>query len=103
MNYNQVAVVSGAGLHVKINTDTAVGHFEDTIYYTPAAWQAMTSGDQIDVARQARIDNYVAFIEYQIANPPPPPTLEELQARRVELVAQLAALDLQIEQAQIEE
>ncbi len=92
--------VPGARIQVLINANTSEGQFNDSLYYTPAQWATIKQAD-INVAKAARVANWVAFVQQAKSKPPVEPTLEELVALKVEIEKQLVDVIARIAKAQL--
>jgi hypothetical protein len=80
---------------VLISEQTQYGRFDDALRYTEPEFTAKTDAE-VDAEAQARVTNWVASVQSAIANPPPAPTLTELETQLAALEAQVAAVEAQI-------
>jgi hypothetical protein len=98
MDIKDAIALPGARLQILIQEDTPMGQFNDALYFVPSEMAALTEAD-ILAAKKARSDNWQAFVLEQSSKPPVKPTKEELEARKVELVAEVARVDAQLAEA----
>ncbi len=90
-----ISKVPGAKVVVQISENTAQGQYNDSLYYTWAEWAKLTQKD-LDTAKTARVNAWVAFVVAQSKLPPVVPTRAELEARKAELQKQIDDIDLQL-------
>lgn len=82
----------GISIAVHICEPTECGQYCDTLYFTPAEYDAL-SDDDIAAAVRERTKNWVEFVQAQAKAAPVEPTDEEVAARKAELQAELDTLN----------
>lgn len=78
-------------IHLRFGVDTALGRYQDTLVFTEDEW-AKRDDKQIDAAKQALADTWVAFRSAQLADAEALKTEEGRQAKIAEYDAKIADL-----------
>lgn len=75
-------------IQVRVKEDTSEGTYQDSLYFSPSEFEAMTDKD-VDSAIQSRVDAWVASVQAANVRITPEPTEEELVEMKEQLERQL--------------
>ena len=81
-------------IQVRFTFKQAGYEYHDALYFTEAEYKSLSKGD-IDAMKQARFDAWLQVVQNPQSSTPP--TLEELEAHKLELEKQLAEVITEIE------
>ncbi len=88
-------------VQVRIQEKTEYGEFNDSLYFTFDEFSSLKD-DVVMQMKADRVASWAAFVKEQSAIDSPEPTSEELQAQKEALIEQVAKIDQQIFDTQME-
>jgi hypothetical protein len=91
------------GRFYKIDVDTEIGHYSDCLFYQEVDIADLDDKQIDEMAAketQARVDNWVAFVQEQSSKEPVPPSKDDLDQQALQLQDQLSTLMQQYAQCE---